>query len=291
VRPRFLIAGLVLALGAAVVACDDDDDDDDGTATPTAAETATATATESPTDEPTASPTADDDDDDDENVCEPNPSPVDESDPSIIVDTPQPGDDSTSPLVVTGQARVFEATVSFSLRLEGGEVLTETFATASIGAPEFGDFEAHLGYAGLQEVTPACLWVFEVSAEDGSPNNVMQVPVDLDPAPEFVDVEGGGWCPANPDPATAEQFLVDEPLPGDTLIGSAHVVGQAAVFEAAFLVRIYDENGNEIAEQPGQTAEGQVLAPFDIDVPFAVPYTQPGCIWAFEASAQVHLAH
>jgi Immunoglobulin-like domain of bacterial spore germination len=303
-RLTFLLA--LLGAAALVAACDDDDgggvsfvetateDDEEetATATPTASETPTETATPEPTETPV------------EDVCAPNPSPVDASDPSIIVTSPTADLESAvaNPIEVTGQARVFEANVSISLFGPDGEALTETFATATVAGPDFGDFEALIGYAGIDEEAPACLWVFEASAEDGSPNNVVQIPLLLSPAPEFVSVEGGGWCPPNPDPASAENFVVDDPQPGDTEIGAVRVQGEAAVFEAQFLVRIYDYQGNVLVEQPASTAEGGVLSPFDVGVPFTVDQTQPGCVWAFEASAAdgsdthiyavpVHLAH
>ena len=210
---------------------------------------------------------------------------MDSGDPSVVVDTPADGDEVSSPFRVEGEARVFEANVSITLFDEDGDPLTETFVTASEGGPAFGDFEAEMGYAGVDDGTDACLWVFEASAEDGDPTNVVQVPLVLNAAPEFVDVEGGGWCPENPDPAEEDQFQVDEPQPGDTVFGAVRAQGRAAVFEAQFMVRIYDAEGNVVIEQPGSTGEGGVLSEFDVGVPYVVPVTQPGCVWLFEPSA------
>ncbi|MEX2238879.1 MAG: Gmad2 immunoglobulin-like domain-containing protein [Dehalococcoidia bacterium] len=294
----FLAVSLLLAL---TVACAEDDagqdifgptagetgTPDDGTPASTATSAATGTATETATVSPTAEPGDDDDGGGQiEDVCTDNPSPVDDSDPSIVVTSPEGGPDDTlsSPIEIAGEARVFEATVSLALFDGGGEIISETFTTASEGGPAFGDFEAQLGYT-LAEEGPACLWVFESSAEDGSPTNVVQIPLLLDAAPEFVDVEGGAWCPENPDPAPDDRIQVDEPLPGDTLTGFARVQGRAQVFEAQFVVRIYDAEGNVVIEQPGSTEEGQVLSEFDVGVPYVVPFTQPGCVWVFEPSA------
>lgn len=280
------LVGVLAVFALVISSCDDDDDDEGGIFTPaTSTETSptvSPTAAETQTATPTATPEAF------QNVCTTNPSPVDPDDPSILVTSPAEDlvDPLSSPIEVRGEARVFEATVSLALFDSSGEVLSETFSTAAIGAPEFGDFEALLAYAGVDEVSPACLWVFESSPEDGEPDNVVQVPVVLEPAPPFVEIEGGGWCPDNPDPATEETFQVEQPLPGDSVVGAVRAQGLAAVFEASFLVRIYDLEGNVVMEQPATTAEGGVLAEFDVGVPFTVPFTQPGCVWLFEASAQ-----
>jgi Immunoglobulin-like domain of bacterial spore germination len=281
---KLLALGVLALLALALSSCDDDDPDDGGlfapaTTTPTAS-TATATASVTPTATPTPQPF--------ENVCTSNPSPVDPDDPSIIVTSPVENlqEPLSSPIEVRGEARVFEANVSLALFNSAGEVLSESFATASAGGPEFGDFDALLAYAGVDEQSPACLWVFESSAEDGSPNNVVQIPIVLEPAPAFVQFEGGGWCPENPDPATAETFEVEQPLPGDSVVGAVRAQGNAAVFEASFLVRIYDLEGNVVMEQVATTAEGGVLSAFDVGVPFTVPFTQPGCVWLFEASPE-----
>lgn len=66
-------------------------------------------------------------------------------------------------LTVTGEACVFEATVSWQL-LRDGEVVDSGTVTASVGAPDRGTFEIPLGTvpAGSYAVR-----VFELSAEDG----------------------------------------------------------------------------------------------------------------------------
>lgn len=51
---------------------------------------------------------------------------------------------------------------------------------AAAGAPVFVPYEGRLSFAVAQE-TAACLWVFEESARDGSPTNVVQVPLILVP--------------------------------------------------------------------------------------------------------------
>lgn len=69
----------------------------------------------------------------------------------------------SGPVTVTGEACVFEATVSWQLR-RGGDVVDEGFVTASVGAPDRGTYEIDLG-----TLAPGAyaVRVFERSAEDG----------------------------------------------------------------------------------------------------------------------------
>lgn len=111
--------------------------------------------------------------------CQTNPSPVDGADPSIIVSAPLAGESATSPLRVTGQARVFEATVSLTLYDADGVEITSTTTNAAEGQV-LSDFSTDMPFS-VTTSTPACLWVFESSARDGSPVNVVQVPLTLSP--------------------------------------------------------------------------------------------------------------
>ncbi len=114
-----------------------------------------------------------------QNVCQANPSPVDPSDPSIIVTSPTAGTSVTSPIPVEGQARVFEATVSIKL-MDANGVLVDTTTNASEGQV-LSPFSTNVAFSVTSSIS-ACLWVFEVSAKDGSPINVVQIPLTLKPA-------------------------------------------------------------------------------------------------------------
>ena len=114
-----------------------------------------------------------------QNVCQANPSPVDPSDPSIIVTSPSSGASVTSPIQVAGQARVFEATVSIKL-IDANGVLVDTTTNAAEGQV-LSPFSTSVALS-VTSSTSACLWVFEVSAKDGSPVNVVQIPLTLQPA-------------------------------------------------------------------------------------------------------------
>ena len=144
------------------------------TATPTAQLTPLASPTvtpagPSPTPAPTAVP----------NVCATNPSPVNPADPNIIVRSPEPGTVVTSPLRITGLARVFEAQFNVTLYGELGGVIAETTGMTEQGQV-LSPFEVELTFA-VSRGQPACLWVYDLSAKDGSRMDVVQVSIALAP--------------------------------------------------------------------------------------------------------------
>jgi hypothetical protein len=171
-----LAASLLLAFAA--VACEEAEAPSPPTTpaaqlTPSPSPTATpGTPEPSPTPVPTEVP----------NVCEPNPSPVNPADPNIIVRSPEPGQVVRSPLRVTGLARIFEGQFNVTIYGEIGGVIAEAPAQAERGQ-ELSPFEVKLTFAVGRE-QPACLWVFDRSAEDGSPIDVVQVPIALAPPPQ-----------------------------------------------------------------------------------------------------------
>jgi Immunoglobulin-like domain of bacterial spore germination len=110
-------------------------------------------------------------------VCQANPSPVDEADPSIIVDSPTAGSTASSPLTVSGQARTFEANVVLTLFDASGNEIATTNGLAAEGGV-LSPFSIDISFS-VSADTEACLWVFESSAQDGSPINVVQVPLTL----------------------------------------------------------------------------------------------------------------
>lgn len=115
------------------------------------------------------------------NVCLENPSPVNPADPNIVVRSPEPGQVVTSPFLVTGLARVFEGQFNVTIYGELGGVIAEAPAQAELGQ-ELSPFEVELTFAVGRE-QPACLWVFDLSPEDGSRIDVVQVPIALAPPP------------------------------------------------------------------------------------------------------------
>jgi cytoskeletal protein RodZ len=103
------------------------------------------------------------------------PVPTTSKDISVTV----PGVDAlvSSPMLVRGEARVFENNVSLRLTDADGEILAETFATAE--APDigqFGPFQISLSFSRPTTST-GTLEVFEASARDGSEINKVTIPV------------------------------------------------------------------------------------------------------------------
>jgi len=170
----FLAASFLLILLIFVTAACDEAEAPSPEPTATAALTASPAPTETPAGpSPTPAPTAVPD------VCQTNPSPVNAADPNIVVRSPEPGTVVKSPFLVSGLARVFEAQVSVTLYGDLGGVIAEAAPLAEEGQV-LSPFEAELTFAVSRE-QPACLWVYQVSAEDGSSIDVVQVPLALAP--------------------------------------------------------------------------------------------------------------
>ena len=81
------------------------------------------------------------------------------------------GDES---LRVAGFANVFEATVSLEVVDASGNVVQEDFATATCGTGCWGAYEFEVDYPFVGDETIRVFWH---SAEDGSPSDVVSIPV------------------------------------------------------------------------------------------------------------------
>jgi hypothetical protein len=99
---------------------------------------------------------------------------------SVNVDSPLNGS-GDDPLSVTGFANVFEATVSLEVVDASGTVVLEDFATATCGTGCWGAYEFSVNYPFVGGETVRVFWH---SAEDGSPSDVVSIPVLWD------DVDG-----------------------------------------------------------------------------------------------------
>jgi hypothetical protein len=91
------------------------------------------------------------------------------------------------PLALTGIANVFEATVSLEVVDAVGNVVVEDFATASCGTGCWGAYSFSIDYPFTGEETIRVFWH---SPEDGSPSDVVTVPVLWDD-PDGWDLLGG----------------------------------------------------------------------------------------------------
>ncbi|MEW6183874.1 MAG: Gmad2 immunoglobulin-like domain-containing protein [Bacillota bacterium] len=98
--------------------------------------------------------------------------------PVIWVYRPQPGQKITSPITITGSARVFEAAVSARLLSESGDVISRAYGMATAGAPERGEFTIKMDFSAPQ-TDKGRLEVFWASPKDGSPLDVVRIPVSF----------------------------------------------------------------------------------------------------------------
>lgn len=103
-----------------------------------------------------------------------------EGEPAIVVTSPAAGDEIVSPVTISGTADVFEATVSVRIVDASGSELAAGFATATCGSGCRGEFTTLLAFFA-ETRRPATIEVFESSAEDGSPINLVSIPVVLVP--------------------------------------------------------------------------------------------------------------
>lgn len=162
-----LLLALPLVFIALLIACDNGNG---GEVTPTAHVTPTATVSPLPG---WGTPTVVAD------VCQPNPDPA--TPEFQIIDQPSAGDTVTSPVTISGQVLAFEATYQIGIFDAAGDPIVETFGTAE--ATEVGElapFSIDVAFE-VDEPTPACIWVYEQSARDGSSIHVGQIPVTLLP--------------------------------------------------------------------------------------------------------------
>ncbi|WFE98992.1 Gmad2 immunoglobulin-like domain-containing protein [Micromonospora sp. WMMD964] len=111
--------------------------------------------------------------------------PVDRADyadllPPIVVTGPVVGERVTTPLVVTGTADVFEATVSVRVLDSAGREVATGFGTAGCGSGCRGGYRVLVGWRTTRE-QKGTIEVYEVSAQDGSRINTTTVPVVLAP--------------------------------------------------------------------------------------------------------------
>ena len=110
--------------------------------------------------------------------------PVDRSDyeelsPAILVESPTVGNSVSSPLRVRGTANVFEATFRINITDWDGKIIADEVVKASSGTGTRGTFDVTIPFevdrAGL-----GSLIAFENSAKDGSPTNVVEIPLHLE---------------------------------------------------------------------------------------------------------------
>jgi hypothetical protein len=98
--------------------------------------------------------------------------------PPILVQGPVVGQRVRSPIAVTGTANVFEATVSISVFDAAGNEIVRTFTTATCGTGCRGDYSEAVRYE-VDRTQSGIVRVYESSAENGEPINIVEIPVVL----------------------------------------------------------------------------------------------------------------
>jgi hypothetical protein len=107
------------------------------------------------------------------NVCSANPAPG--TPQTIQVDSPAPLTKHRGKVTVTGKIAAFEATFKIRIFDANGAVISGATGLSNEGQV-LSAFSLEVPAAVATE-QPACIWVYEESAQDGSPVNVAQVPV------------------------------------------------------------------------------------------------------------------
>jgi hypothetical protein len=100
---------------------------------------------------------------------------------NVVLGEPARGATVSAPLLLGGDARVFEAVVGFDLLGESGEVIASGSTMARIGAPDFGRFAAEVPFR-VDRAQPAILRVYQPSARlAGELLDPVFVPLRLQP--------------------------------------------------------------------------------------------------------------
>jgi germination protein M len=99
--------------------------------------------------------------------------------PAILVESPLPSEEVSSPLRVTGTANTFEATFNYELTNTDGRIVDKNFVTATSGTGTRGTFDFTTKPYTVPFEGFGSLVVFELSAEDGSRINVVEIPLKM----------------------------------------------------------------------------------------------------------------
>jgi germination protein M len=100
--------------------------------------------------------------------------------PAILVVSPRIGQQVSSPITVSGTADVFEATVSIRIIDAQGRVVARTSTQATCGTGCRGTYAKAVRYT-VDRSQPGIVRVYEISAKNGKPINVVEIPVVLKP--------------------------------------------------------------------------------------------------------------
>ena len=188
----------------------------------------------------------------------------------IEVESPVAGESVTSPVVVSGTADVFEATVSIEIRDELGHVVGSGFATATCGTGCRGDYETRVRFEVDHEQAGTIVVYEATPSEEGHPRLFpVTVPVTLSRS-----------SPPTP-------IVVDEPIENARVSSPVLISGIANVFEGTVSIRIVDQKGAILSEDfTTATCGSGCLGTYRTRVRFRVDHEQQGSIQVFESSAE-----
>jgi hypothetical protein len=190
----------------------------------------------------------------------------------IEVESPVAGASVTSPVVVSGTADVFEATVSIEVRDELAHVVGSGFATATCGTGCRGDYEARVRFK-VDHEQAGTIVVYEANPSDQGHRRLFPVTVPV------------RLLPSSPPPTAA--IVVDEPIENAQVSSPVLVSGTADVFEGTVSIRILDENGAILSEDfTTATCGSGCQGTYRTRVRFRVDHKQRGSIQVFESSAE-----
>ena len=128
------------------------------------------TLTASPTGSPTSSPTP---------TPSPSPTALISSKGGIVVRQPLANSRVRSPLVISGDASVFEAALFWPITDTAGRVLVGGITTATAGAPQRGTFQITATYTDPPSDIIGFAEVFTRSPRDGNIDEIVRVPLVL----------------------------------------------------------------------------------------------------------------
>lgn len=97
------------------------------------------------------------------------------ADSPIIILFPQPNQAFSDFVRVIGKARVFEASVNLRVRNQAGGIISETFTTATQGAPCWGVFAKDIPIQG--HTGTGSLEIFTISSATGEETNKITIPI------------------------------------------------------------------------------------------------------------------
>ncbi len=166
---KLLAIAAICVLALVSLACDPDGES--SSSSPTATATNTPAPSPTPTVTSTSTPTPQ------SNVCQPNPDPASAS--ILVINSPSANASVQGPITVTGQVAAFEAVFQMTLYNAAGNEIATATGMAQEGQT-LSPFSEQITFPA-SAAGPACLWVWQESAQDGSVTKVGQVPLTLLP--------------------------------------------------------------------------------------------------------------